>query len=591
MRALLSKLGPNNKHTIDFSLVPLAIILIEFSVFITQLSSDSTSSPAELTLMRATHTLAMILISHLVSLLYIRLNRPALSYLTLALTAIFVLGLGDIIHALLASALGIELVSVSRRIGIILIQGSLWFPAIMIVLGYRREILAQFKDYLQQLVFETRLRIRTSSDIRLRRRSIRTEIEKELNALCGDLAVSIAEARNRSKTLAERNSAMRSILAREDLRRYSRRLYSFESKRTGRRYSANTGSSLRLLASQFQVLHSSALLRAPLGVWAYVAVLIALATPPFIYFHSFTELLFTLPSISLAVFLAAKLITRVQRIDSPLARATSSILTLLVGWLPAAADLAWQFISPNPQTQVPLLVTAVALPLTYFVFMEIFQVLRPKALGLIRNNQLEASKALNAEVTKTVIEEFSHHIYHQWAVYIHGKIITRLAATSLKLEEVASQEDDKAFNETVRTLNALLSDPGAGFEASKRDLESEVKHRLEPWSGLLVVDLSIDEDLKPLKNSRVRDLGEVIEELISNAIRHGKAKRIKLNLVRSGVHDLEVIAIDDSSSAPFEPKGKAGLGTSIFNLASDGRWSINRLDSTTEFRLTMGIES
>jgi two-component sensor histidine kinase len=590
MHALLSKIGPSNKHTIDFSLVPLAIILIEFSVFITQLSSESNNSPAELVLLRATHTLAMILISHLVSLTYIRLNRPALSYLTLAVTAILVLGLGDLIHALIASALGVELVSIYRRIGIILIQGSLWFPAIMIVLGYRREILAQFKDYLQQLVFETRLRIRTSSDFRLRRKNIRSQIEKELKVICGDLRGSIAEAENTLKTLVERNIAMRAILAREDLRRYSRRLYSFESKRTGRLYSANSRTSLRLIASQFRVLHSAALLRAPLGVWAYVAVLIALATPPFIYFHSFTELLFTLPSISLAVFLGAKLIIRVQRIDSPFARATSSLLTLLVGWLPAAADLAWQFISPNPQTQVPLLVTAVALPLTYFVFMEIFQVLRPRALGLIRNNELEAGKALSTEVTKTVIEEFSHHIYHQWAVYIHGKIITRLAATSLKLEEVASQEDEKAFTETVRTLIALLSAPGEGFEDSKRDLESEVKHRLEPWTGLLEINLSIEEDLKAVKNARVRDLGEVIEELISNAIRHGKAKRVKLTLVRSGEHDLEVTAIDDASSAPIESRGKAGLGTSIFNLASDGRWSITRQDSSTEFRLTMGIE-
>lgn len=590
MLALLSKLGPSSKHTIDFSLVPLAIILIEFSVFITQLSSDSSNSPAELILLRAIHTLAMILISHLVSLTYIRLNRPALSYLTLALTAIFVLGLGDLIHAVIASALGIELVSIYRRIGIILIQGSLWFPAIMIVLGYRREILAQFKDYLQQLVFETRLKIRTSSDFMLRRRNIRAQIEKDLNKICDDLKDSVSEAQNTLKTLVERNAAMRAILAREDLRRYSRRLYSFESKRSGRLHSPNSKTSLPLIASQFRVLHSSALLRSPLGVWAYAAVLIALATPPFIYFHSYAELLFTLPSISLAVFLAAKLITRVQRIDSPLARTTSSILTLLVGWLPCAADLAWQFISPNPQTQVPLLVTAAALPLTYFVFMEIFQVLRPRALGLIRNKQLEAGKALSAEVTKTVIEEFSHHIYHQWAVYIHGKIITRLAATSLKLEEVASQEDEKAFNETVRNLIALLSAPGAGFEDSKRDLESEVKHRLEPWSGLLDIDLYIDEDLKAVKNARVRDLGEVIEELISNAIRHGKAKRIKLNLVRSGEHDLEIIAIDDSSSAPAESKGKAGLGTSIFNLASDGRWSMTRLDSTTEVRLTMGIE-
>jgi hypothetical protein len=59
------------KHSIDFSLVPLAIILIEFSVFIAQLASDPSISLSNLILLRVAHTLAMILISSVVSQLYI----------------------------------------------------------------------------------------------------------------------------------------------------------------------------------------------------------------------------------------------------------------------------------------------------------------------------------------------------------------------------------------------------------------------------------------------------------------------------------------------------------------------------------------
>ena len=181
------------------------------------------------------------------------------------------------------------------------------------------------------------------------------------------------------------------------------------------------------------------------------------------------------------------------------------------------------------------------------------------------------------------------NLSHQWAVFIHGKILTRLSATSLKLKAASTAKDPKAFSETIQSLTALLSSPDAEFLEASKDLESEINSRLRPWSGLLDIKISIDAELKSFSSPRVRDLGEVLEELISNSIRHGKAKSIDLKVVRSGQKDVEVIAVDDSVIPPPETAKTTGLGTRIFNLASDGRWSINRAGPSTEFRLTMEI--
>ena len=54
-------------------------------------------------------------------------------------------------------------------------------------------------------------------------------------------------------------------------------------------------------------------------------------------------------------------------------------------------------------------------------------------------------------------------------------------------------------------------------------------------------------------------------------------------------NDKNHLNINDESL--FSADKKSGLGTHIFNLASDGRWSIKRVGSTTEFRLTMTLES
>jgi two-component sensor histidine kinase len=223
--------------------------------------------------------------------------------------------------------------------------------------------------------------------------------------------------------------------------------------------------------------------------------------------------------------------------------------------------------------------------------MELFQVLRPTPLSLIQNDELKASQALQDEIRKTVTEEFSYNLSHQWAVFIHGKILTRLAANSLKLEAASKAENAKEFEQTLERLIVLLENPDTEFEFVTSELHKEVTSRLAPWVGLLEINLYIDPALSSIQSPRVRDLGEVIEELISNSIRHGKAKKIELKVLRSAAKDVEIVAIDDSTVAPAIEEKKSGLGTRIFNLASDGRWSIMRVGQTTEFRLTMTLEN
>jgi two-component sensor histidine kinase len=583
-----SNLLSGTKYSIDFSLVPLAIILIEFSVFIAQLASDPSISLSNLILLRVAHTLAMILISSLVSQLYIWLKKPALTYRALATTGVVVLTFGDVSHAYMADSLGIELVDLYRRMAIIVLQGTLWFPAIVLVLGYRREIIKNFNEYKKRLIVSTRLRSRTSSEFKTLQKNIQLRIREELYSLSTVLKESIAALTNSQGTSTASNLAIHKLLAGDDLRIFSRRLESFESEGAQGKIKSN---SLYLLAKQFSILYAATIRSAPLGKWAYILVLIGLAVPPFIYFHSFTELLFSIPLLFISSVVLASLVTKFQETDSNSARVISLILVFATGFLPYVTDSIWQFIAFDLETQVPSLVTAVALPLTYLAFMAIFQVLRPSAIRLINNDQLKASKALQDEVKKTVTEEFSMNLSHQWAVFIHGKILTRLAATSLKLEAVSTAQDPREFSQTIQSLNALLSSPDAEFLEASRDLESEINSRLKPWSGLLDIKISIDSALKSFSSPRVRDLGEVMEELISNSIRHGKAKSIELKVIRSGQKDVEIIAVDDAVTPPPETSKTTGLGTRIFNLASDGRWSITRVGSSTEFRLTMEIES
>ena len=590
MRTLIPGINTNRKHKIDFSLVPVAIILIEFSVFITQLSSTSSINIGNLLWLRFIHTVAMIFISTLVSQSYILLKKPALSYRALASTGLLVMAIGDILHGYLASALGFELISFYRRIGIITVQGILWFPAFIIIASYRKEIFQQLKEYEQRLIVSTRLRSRTSKEFAELQRVIQSRIKSDLYTACNRLKGAIAQIAPSREILVENNNSMQLLLSGVDLRNLSRRLDNSMAGKKDRIFLGMNINSLNLLARQFRILYASSIRVAPLPKSAYVLVLIALVTPPYIYFYSLAESLLTYPLLLFFVLVFVNLLIKSQTHNSPHKIRNSSVLIYLTGLLPLLVNQIGQLIYHDPQTQFPIVITALALPLTYYLTMTVFQVLRPSALSLIRNDEIEASNILQSKVTQVVSDEFSQNLSHKWAVFIHGKILTRLAATALKLETSTKNGDLQSFKKSIESLLSLLDNPDAEFEREITDLQTEVTNRLKPWMGLLDINLQIDPDLKTIRNSRVQEIGEVIEELIANSVRHGKAKKMQLSLVRSDQNDLTILAIDNSTTPPPESSKRSGLGTRLFNLASDGRWSITREGSSTKFRLTMGFD-
>lgn len=590
MLSLLKGLRSSNKHKIDFSLAPIGVLLIEFSVFTTQLSKDDYSSLRNLVFLRVLHTILMLSLSILLSQVFIRLKKFELNYRTLAITGVILIAIGEIIHRYMGDALGVELVSPERRIGIILLQGCFWFPACMIVGSKRTEIFHHFKEYEKRLIIATRTNSRKSDEFVSMQMGLQDRIRGELATSCDALINSISQIRNTSGSLGGENQAIQSRLLGDELRRLSMNLETFGSEQQGSSILGQNVRSVSLLVKQFRILYATTARNAPLSSSAYALVLIAIVTPPYINYFSLTETLISYPIITIAITISAHFITKALANNSPNALRNSSILIYMTGLLPIISNLIGQAITHNPATKYPVFITAVILPISYYIFVKVLQVLHPHALELIRNDQLKASGALQEVVTKIVSDEFSHALSHRWAIFIHGKILTRLAATALKLETAANAGDSQTFNRTVDSLVDLLKNPDAEFEQDSMDLKSEVSSRLDPWIGLLDVKLHIDSELESIRNPRVRDLGEVIEELVSNSMRHGKAQKIDLQVMKVGDQDIEIVAIDNATIVPRESDRRYGLGTRIFNLASDGRWSLTRVGSTTEFKLTMTME-
>ena len=228
-------------------------------------------------------------------------------------------------------------------------------------------------------------------------------------------------------------------------------------------------------------------------------------------------------------------------------------------------------------------------PLGFFVYIRFSQIIQPEAIDAITYDDIYASQALSEAVSKIVKDEFKQSMSHQWATYIHGKILTRLAATSLKLEQAVGNNDLESFEAGLKNLKVILDDPTNEFEQDQMNLKDEIASRLDPWEGLITLKLSVDPALEGVANDRVKDLGEVIEEVISNSVRHGGSQNISISITSSDHPDIQLLIQDDAINPLPSVPARIGLGTKILNLVSDGRWSISHVDAKTTVKLTMSL--
>jgi two-component sensor histidine kinase len=234
-------------------------------------------------------------------------------------------------------------------------------------------------------------------------------------------------------------------------------------------------------------------------------------------------------------------------------------------------------------------ISAVFYPLGFFVYMRFIQIIQPEAISAIKGDEIYASPALKSAISKIVKDEFKQSMSHQWATFIHGKILTRLAATSLKLEQAVSNNDVESFESGLKNIELVLEDPTREFEQNILTLKSEISSRLDPWDGLISIKIAIDSALENVSNQRVKDLGEVIEEIISNSVRHGGSQNISINITSTLHPDIHVQIEDDAVNPLPSVPSRIGLGTKILNLVSDGRWSISHVDAKTTVKLTMSL--
>jgi signal transduction histidine kinase len=151
-----------------------------------------------------------------------------------------------------------------------------------------------------------------------------------------------------------------------------------------------------------------------------------------------------------------------------------------------------------------------------------------------------------------------------WSFVVHGTVQAALTAAITRLGTDAEPEQfqvDLALSDLERATNALSQTPEIEVDLSKA-----LQNISSTWDGICQVKINITERATRAldRNSDARIcVNEICKEAVSNAVRHGEAKRVDIEIDRSGDEILFITA--SNNGRPIEKSAVPGVGSKMFD--------------------------
>jgi signal transduction histidine kinase len=158
------------------------------------------------------------------------------------------------------------------------------------------------------------------------------------------------------------------------------------------------------------------------------------------------------------------------------------------------------------------------------------------------------------------------------AQYIHGDIQNKLLSFALKFDQDNLSTDD--VSKLLDDVDSLFSRAISEYQSvDTADLDQELAHLVQRWAGFVNIDQKNSLSNSDLSQQEIKSLVQVVSEGVSNAVRHGFAKNLKINIQRSESDNSQIeVSVEDDGLGPRS--GKPGLGTELFNATSGTNWAL-----------------
>ena len=161
---------------------------------------------------------------------------------------------------------------------------------------------------------------------------------------------------------------------------------------------------------------------------------------------------------------------------------------------------------------------------------------------------------------------------------LHGSVQTRLVSCAMAIEQASASGNTALLNAALNEAIGVLDLPVVESPEA-RSLADEVSRKTGLWEGLCSFTVDLDPAAHSVGSAAAVTIGRIVEEGISNAIRHGKATSIDITVTRLNESTVRVVILDNGHGPQG---GKANVGSAFVQQASAGRWSLTSSGSGSQ---------
>jgi len=163
----------------------------------------------------------------------------------------------------------------------------------------------------------------------------------------------------------------------------------------------------------------------------------------------------------------------------------------------------------------------------------------------------------NLERDSTLAED--SQIAEQYAKYLHGDIQSTLSAAQMQLQTASDSDDLTLGKATIEKLASVLRRDHHDYVIGDAISPfAKFQQIIDAWEGIATISIDIEEG--DLYDTSLLKVNQVLEELVSNSIRHGKATEISVVVEKK---DHGIIRVSYADNGNEMQRGQAGLGSSL----------------------------
>jgi hypothetical protein len=174
----------------------------------------------------------------------------------------------------------------------------------------------------------------------------------------------------------------------------------------------------------------------------------------------------------------------------------------------------------------------------------------------------------------------------KWGQLIHGKLQSKILSHSIsEMKESGSQVlGDRKFAVEMKDLITQFLATTSQSSANPTQIIAQVS---KPWGAVIDIQSEIDRRIERRKLSPIatQTVTDVLEEAITNAVKHGGAEKVWLVIKGKSSNTLKLQVKNNGS--PMGKLKRQSAGTKLFNQS--GVWSISNKNGLVVFKIQIAI--